>query len=66
MPDKEIIWKGVTCQETTGMIGDKYLRCGLPATVIVWHNGDQKAYPMCPMCGDHNVTNRGGIELVAK
>lgn len=66
VPHGEINFDGVTCQETTGMIGQIYLRCERPATVIVWHNKDGKAYPMCPMCGDHNIRNRGGIQLVAK
>ena len=59
-----IEFKGVECQETRGMIGEIYIRCLKPASAIIWHNRDRKAYPMCPMCADHNHRNRGGILLV--
>lgn len=50
---------GRTCQETTGMIGDKYLRCGQPAVVVVQHRGrNEGPYDMCYACADHNLRNR--------
>lgn len=52
------------CQEASPMSMNFKIDCGVPAVGIVWHNRDQKAYPMCEPCLDHNVTNRGGILLV--
>jgi hypothetical protein len=52
------------CQEASPLSRNFKIDCGTPAVGIVWHNKDQKAYPMCDSCLDHNVTNRGGILLV--
>lgn len=52
------------CQEASPLSVNMKIDCGRPAVGIVWHNKDQKAYPMCDQCVDHNVTNRGGILLV--
>lgn len=48
---------GATCQETWGMIGEEYLRCGQPAVAIV-KGRDVNAYYMCDACASHNVNNR--------
>ncbi len=56
-----IDWTKLKCQETRDMIGDDYIRCEKPAQMLVLHYRDQKAYPMCLPCGDHNVMNRGGV-----
>jgi len=45
---------------------ETFIPCGDRATSIVWHNKDKRAYAMCFGCADHNVKNRGGIELAAK
>lgn len=58
-----------TCEETWGMIGDRYLRCGKPAVVIVQHRGrDEGPYAMCYACADHNMRNRnaGPVEWLDK
>ncbi len=52
------------CEEASPLSRNFKIDCGRPATALVWHNKDQRAYRMCPMCADHNVTNRGGILLV--
>lgn len=58
-----------TCEETTGMIGDKYLRCGRPAVMVVQHRGrNEGPYAMCRECGWHNCRNRnaGVVEWLDK
>lgn len=58
-------WEHRTCEETTGMIGDDYTRCGAPAAMIVQHRGRREGpYFMCLMCGTHNARNRNGQVLV--
>ena len=48
-----------SCQETTGMIGNEYLRCGAPAVALVQHRGRRGGpYYMCLGCANHNVRNR--------
>lgn len=58
---------GIPCQETTDYVqGEKdgyYIRCNHPSIGVVWHEKDRRAYPMCRMCLDHNVDNRGGLQL---
>lgn len=50
---------GRTCEETTGTIGDTYLRCGAPAVVLLRYRGrDEGPYAMCYACADHNLRNR--------
>jgi hypothetical protein len=52
---------GAVCQETYGMIGGNYLRCGKSATAIVKHAGrDEGPYYMCRAHATHNVEHRGG------
>lgn len=65
MEKEKIKWNELTCQETTGMIGDDYIRCGAKTVGIVLHYRDQKAYPMCLPCTVHNVNNRGGVLLAS-
>jgi hypothetical protein len=49
------------CQETTGAIGNLYLRCGKPAVAVVQHRGRSEGpYDLCEACADHNVRNRNG------
>ena len=48
-----------TCQETTGMIGEEYLRCGAPAETLVQPRGRTEGpYWMCSACANHNIRNR--------
>jgi hypothetical protein len=49
--------KTATCEETTGMIREEYLRCGKPAVAII-KSRDVNPYAMCLMCADHNINNR--------
>ena len=54
-----------TCEETTGMIGEQYLRCGAPAVVLVKHKGrNEGPYFMCGPCANHNVRNRRAEPLL--
>lgn len=56
------------CHETTGMIGDSYICCGLPAVAIVQHRDRTEGpYPMCFGCANHNTHNRNAevIEQLA-
>lgn len=48
--------KGATCQECA-MGSAAYVPCGRPAEYMIENRGER--YPMCPMCADHNVCNRG-------
>lgn len=52
------------CEEASPLSFHTQIDCGRPAVKIVWHNKDHRAYPMCASCADHNIRNRGGIELV--
>ena len=52
------------CEETAGMIGDSYLRCGAPAEILVQHKGRTEGpYWMCPLCAWHNIRNRNGADI---
>lgn len=66
----EINLEGTKCQEANLfgiMVAGELVPCGKPGKMIVWHNRDGKhLYIMCEACGDHNVRNRGGIELTPK
>lgn len=63
---KDIVWDNLRCEEVAFAVGVKTFNCGRPAEVIVFHNGDRRAWAMCLMCADHNIRNRGGIELARK
>ena len=53
-----------TCQETTGMIGEQYIRCGKTAYVLVQHVGRSEGpYWLCAECADHNIRRRGGRDI---
>jgi hypothetical protein len=56
---------GSTCEEASSLSVTMYMPCGRPAIAIIWQNKDRRAYTMCDGCADHNLTNRGGIRLVA-
>lgn len=47
------------CQEAEGMIADRYLRCGEPATAVVGWPGSGELYYMCHAHAWHSVRNRG-------
>lgn len=48
-----------TCEETTGMIGDAYIRCGASAKILVQPRGRTEGpYWMCDSCASHNIMNR--------
>lgn len=52
------------CEETEGMIGDQYLRCGDPAKTLVKHRGRSEGpYWMCPVHADHNIHNRDAEDV---
>jgi hypothetical protein len=60
------------CQEAN-MMGimmpgtDDPMPCGRPGAKVVFHQHDgRNVYVMCDGCADHNIRNRGGIELVPK
>jgi hypothetical protein len=63
---KDILWDKLRCEEASAFSITSKIDCGLPAEVIVWHNGDRRAWAMCLGCADHNLRNRGGIELARK
>jgi hypothetical protein len=53
-----------TCEETTGMIGDTYIRCERPATTLVQHRGRTEGpYWMCATCASHNLENRDAEDI---
>jgi hypothetical protein len=56
-----------TCQETTGMVGDRYLRCGAPAKTLVQPRGRTEGpYWMCDACASHNIHNRNCEDVTPK
>lgn len=52
------------CEETHGMIGEQYLRCGAEAVAIV-KTRDPNPYPMCLAHATHNIDNRGAVLMFA-
>lgn len=66
MGKKEIDWDRLKCEEASPLSYNIKIDCGAPAEVIIWHNKDRRAYAMCFGCADHNIRNRGGIELARK
>lgn len=52
--------EGIDCQEASIHSVSRYIACGAPAEALVWHEKDQRVYPMCKACAYHNVQNRGG------
>lgn len=63
---EKIDWKKLRCTEASMFSRETKIDCGKPAEFIIWHNSDRRAYAMCDSCADHNVKNRGGIELARK
>lgn len=51
------------CMEVHGMLGSMYLRCMAPSTMLIFHEKDNRVYPMCEECGTHNRDNRGGLQM---
>jgi len=62
----KIDWHRLKCEEASMFSRNTKIDCGASAEVIIWHNGDNRAYAMCFACADHNITNRRGIELARK
>lgn len=54
------VFEGLKCEEASMHSRETYIPCGAPATGIVYHAKDRRAYLMCTPCQDHNVRNRGG------
>jgi hypothetical protein len=53
-----------TCEDTLGMIGDRYLRCGEPACMLIdFRGGTEGPYWMCAEHGTHALDNRSGRAL---
>ena len=49
------------CQDALGMVGNRFIRCGRPAKVIIALEDDHDhPYYMCRECSLHCVRNRGG------
>ena len=60
--DKEIP-EGAECQDTLGKVGNRFVRCGRQAYVIVAIDDDHPYY-MCRQCGQYAVVYRGGKYLL--
>jgi len=54
------------CQEASVLSGSMFVPCGQPGERVVFHQKDRRAYVMCGLCADHNLKNRGGVELVER
>lgn len=52
-----------TCEEAIMFPSDTYIPCGQPANKLVFHRRDAATYHMCEGCADHNIRNRGGLEV---
>lgn len=57
-------FEGMKCEEASLLSKETYLPCGQPATHVIYHRRDKRAYLMCMPCAWHNAHNRGG-QLVA-
>lgn len=56
-----------TCEEASPLSKESYIACGAPATkTIGWENRTEGPYRMCDSCADHNIKNRGAVEIVDK
>lgn len=53
-----------TCEEASILSTNFYVPCGKPTVKSVYHRRDNKSYAMCVVCADHNIRNRGGLEVV--
>lgn len=64
MPTVAPDFAGKACEETTGMVGETYTRCGAPAVMLVKYRGREEGpYFMCFGCGTHNARNRNAEVL---
>ena len=66
---RDVDFTGKRCQETTGMVGDDYLRCGQLAVMLIQHRGRSEGpYFMCLSCGTHNIVHRNAqlLQTVTK
>lgn len=52
-----------TCEDSSNFVNGMHWTCGRPAMKSVYHERDNKSYAMCDMCADHNIRNRGGLEV---
>ena len=53
------------CQDPLGMVGERYIRCGRPAKVIIALEDDHDhPYYMCRSCAQFAVMRRGGKYLL--
>lgn len=59
VPDIEL--RGRPCEEASTLSRETFIACGKPASFLVFHSGDGRAYRMCYGCASHNVKNRGGV-----
>jgi hypothetical protein len=61
--DDNTIPPGALCQEASFLSRATYIPCSQPATHVIYHTKDRRAYYMCDPCADHNVRNRGGEDV---
>jgi hypothetical protein len=55
------------CQEALGEnpVTHELVECGEPGAKVVFHQHDgRNVYVMCLPHADHNLRNRGGVELI--
>lgn len=63
----EVINYNHRCEETLGMIGSQYLRCGAPAKTLVQHRGrNEGPYWMCDEHAHHNIHNRNAEDITPR
>jgi len=53
----------IPCEEASMLSRKMFIACARPSHTFVYHSKDRRAYAMCLPCSDHNIKNRGGIEL---
>jgi hypothetical protein len=58
--------RDAVCQEASLFSRGRYIPCGAPATHVIRHDQEQRAYYMCDACADHNIRNRGGKDVTAR
>lgn len=53
----------LTCREASPASREAYIPCGRPAARFVLSERGKRVYPMCQPCADHNVRNRGALDI---
>lgn len=62
---RSIDWTLRRCEEASIFSTKMYLPCGIPAVALL-KTRDPRPYFMCQGCADHNLKNRGPVQVLAR